>query len=571
MQRAIRALVLGSSAFTLTCGGGGGSATPDAARPDDARLDSSPDGPAGPCAAGCPANTWDIDHDPNTGMCGCEYQCVKTGDADPIDDLYTDDNCDGGDGVVAQCVYVSASLGDDTNGTGTREAPVKTLARGVAVAQANSVPAVCASGELYNEKVTVVSGINVYGGFDQANPDFAFKRSAGAITTVQAAGLVFDAPLIDADTYLEGLTIQATANPLVGASVYAVRLGGGAAQLIVQYNTITAANGNAGGNGTDGAAQAAAAAGQDGTNGTANGSAGGGGGAKGTCTEFGGNGGDGGYGTASGVSGGSGTGSATPGAGGHADSASFCSGTTGNNIGQPGGAATLAATDGAAGAGGLALGTIAAGDYKASNGANGTKGTSGKGGSGGGGGGGGDQSWRNVLHARSRRWRCGRRLRRQRWKPRDRWSWRRRELRGVRGSGSYRRRRQSDHHRQRRQGRERRERRRRSASRRRWHRRDSGRRRRSRRQWRKRHRWRRGCTRRRRRRRAECVSRLWSERAVHVLVERGLRARYCRPRRSGRNVRIERRRKSRRDRHRGSRGSGSVAFHARSHHRTSLI
>jgi len=382
--------VLASWAFTITCGGGGGGTTRDAAARLDGSPDSSRDGAIDPCAGGCAANTWDADHDPNTGTCGCEYQCVKISDTDPIDDTYTDENCDGGDGIVAQCVYVSTSLGDDANGTGTRQSPVKTLTRGIALAQANSIPAVCASGETYNEKVTVVSGINIYGGFDQAN---AFKRSPTAITTVQAAGVVFDAPQINADTYLAGLTIQATANPVAGASVYGVRLVAGAAQLIVQYNTITVANGNTGGSGTDGAAQLVATAdvGQNGTNGTANGSAGGGGGAQGTCTEYGGKGGMGGYGVLSGDTGGSGTGGATPGTGGHADSQSFCSGVTGNNVGQPGGAATVVGSNGTAGAGGLALGTIVAGDYKVASGANGTIGGNGKGGSGGGGGGGGDQ------------------------------------------------------------------------------------------------------------------------------------------------------------------------------------
>src|SRR5690349_17441481 len=37
-----------------------------------------------PCAMGCIGDTFDIDQNPLTGECGCEYECVKLGDADPI-------------------------------------------------------------------------------------------------------------------------------------------------------------------------------------------------------------------------------------------------------------------------------------------------------------------------------------------------------------------------------------------------------------------------------------------------------------------------------------------------------
>src|SRR5436190_2153926 len=83
--------------------------------------------PAPVCAATCPAGTWDLDKNPATGVCGCEYTCTKVSDADPIDPSFTDDNCDGSDGVVAQCVYVSATLGS-VAGPGTRERPFSTIA-----------------------------------------------------------------------------------------------------------------------------------------------------------------------------------------------------------------------------------------------------------------------------------------------------------------------------------------------------------------------------------------------------------------------------------------------------------
>ncbi|MFP6687451.1 MAG: hypothetical protein VB934_22220, partial [Polyangiaceae bacterium] len=56
-----------------------------------------------PCAMGCAMGTWDLDNNPLTGECGCEYICEKLSDDDPIDPNYADDNCDGGDGGVEQC------------------------------------------------------------------------------------------------------------------------------------------------------------------------------------------------------------------------------------------------------------------------------------------------------------------------------------------------------------------------------------------------------------------------------------------------------------------------------------
>ena len=145
------------------------------------------------CGTTCPAGTWDLDGNPATGDCGCEYACNKVSNADPIDPSYADDNCDGTDGVVAQCVFVSATLGSMA-GAGTREHPAVSIARGIDIARSNGLAAVCVSGETYNEAVTVASGVSIYGGFDASNASFPFRRSASAVTQVIAPGVVFDAP-----------------------------------------------------------------------------------------------------------------------------------------------------------------------------------------------------------------------------------------------------------------------------------------------------------------------------------------------------------------------------------------
>ena len=381
----------GSAGAAGTSGTGGGTAgTGGAAGSTDGGSDGSPGTDGGSdapvCGATCPAGTWDLDKNPATGVCGCEYTCNKVSDADPIDPNFTDDNCDGSDGVVAQCVYVSATLGSIA-GPGTREKPFSTIGNGILAARANNLPAVCVGGGNYNEVVSVVPGISIYGGFDSADTSFPFRRSASAVTTVTAPGTTFDAPQIDTETHIEGLTIVATAPTTPGASAYGVRLGGGAGRLFVRYDVIRVGAGADGAPGVDGAAvsPAQAPSGNPGVDGTSAGSSGGTGGPRPTCTEFGGAGGLGGYDTGSGMSGSPGSGNATPGVGGTANTCL----TGGGTAATDGASYATPGAQGPAGSGGLTLGTISGGLYTPADGHDGTAGLNGKGGSGGGGGGGG--------------------------------------------------------------------------------------------------------------------------------------------------------------------------------------
>ncbi|MEZ4445995.1 MAG: PE-PGRS family protein [Polyangiaceae bacterium] len=341
-----------------------------------------------PCDMGCMEGTWDIDDNPLTGECGCEYVCTKISDADPIDPNFDDDNCDGGDGVVEECVYVSKTIGT-SGGAGTRLDPVDTIAGGIAIADNMNVPAVCVSGEVYNEQVTVISGVSVYGGFDHLDPNFAFLRSPNVTTTVNAAGMVFNAPQIDTETHIAGLTINASSPSTGGASTYGVRLGGGLGHLYVRYNVIHADMGAPGAPGMNGTphSQSSAPSGNPGSNGC-QGTNCGFGGAQPVCAEFGGKGGNGGYDSGNGQNGSPGTAGAPVGAG---ASGSSCFG--GGNNGGAGSPATTNGSQGMPGGGGAALGSIdMSGFYFPATGGNGVAGQNGKGGSGGGGGGGGDNA-----------------------------------------------------------------------------------------------------------------------------------------------------------------------------------
>lgn len=352
---------------------------------------SSSSAGTGSCDATCAPGLVDLDGDPATGMCGCEYACVKKSDIDLVDPAFIDENCDGSDGVVAECVYVSKSHGAP-GGDGSRSAPVDTLAAGVAVALKLALPAVCiggsANGETYDGSVTLPSGLSIYGGFDAEEAAFAFRRSPAVTTTLKAAGTVVLVPAADSEMHVEGLTLHALTPSVPGASAYGVRALGGLGMLFVRYDTITVDKGAVGAAGAAGAAMMSpqASNGAAGSNGCT-GSNCGTGGAQGSCPEYGGKGGDGGYDSGTGNAGSPGSGGSPVGAGGDW---SGCFG--GGHSGKDGGAAAGVGASGSAGGHGNSLGSIVAGLYAGAAGGDGTSGKNGKGGSGGGGGGGGDDA-----------------------------------------------------------------------------------------------------------------------------------------------------------------------------------
>ena len=334
------------------------------------------------CATGCPVDTYDLDGNPLTGPCGCEYSCHKTGPTDPIDGEFKDDNCDGTDGVVEKCIFVANDGTDDATG-GTRDKPVKTIK--FAIDRAKTISGdVCLSGESYSELVQMLSGVSVYGGFDEKNVDFKFRRVASAITTITNAGTVVEAPKIDVDTHFEGITIHTTAPTGIGASAYGVRFGGGSGTLYVRWDKMTVADGTSGEDGTSGGNGADGANGPAGTN-----YGSGGGGATpiaSTCGATGGGGGSGGNGGSGGADGSSGT-AGSGGSGGGGSGSCFSSGSAGNS----GGSAVVGGSNGSpGGTSGLTGALTAVGIYTPIVAPNGTDGAAG--GSGGGGGGGGGRS-----------------------------------------------------------------------------------------------------------------------------------------------------------------------------------
>ncbi len=329
---------------------------------------------------------------------GCEYQCVDDGLPDKPDMDGIDSNCDGIDGEAEAAIFVTPTGMDIGNQTGNMDHPVKTIAKGMALAAAKEPKwDVYVAQGLYEEQVAVVPGVSLYGGF---NPELEWAHNPHiykSTITWSAPGpggvVTLFAHNIEELTVVEGFHIEAGNNDSAGGSSMAVHIMGGTDQFRLTNNRIQAgngANGTPGNDGTDGQA------GEDGGNGNSGCEYGGnwcavacsncshppaGKAGKGACGNSGGPGGQGGKTGSSGAAGTVAEDGAPGGAGGGKKS-----------NGGPGGDGAAAAA-GSEGSGGDGLGVVnESGFFVPGNGTPGTPGAAGTAGGGGGGGGGDDNS-----------------------------------------------------------------------------------------------------------------------------------------------------------------------------------
>ncbi|MCC6807856.1 MAG: hypothetical protein IT381_10560 [Deltaproteobacteria bacterium] len=170
------------------------------------------------CSGGCATGLQNIDGDPLTGVCGCEYACIPASTTDPIDALATDDNCDGSDGIVADCAYVDAAAAP--GGDGTRAAPFQTVAAAVTALPTTLKTAICLAGGTYNESVALPAGVDLVGGFAPSN---GWKRAANVISTIVGPGSAVVVSGAGAVTEIGGLTLRASPAAL-GESLASVRV-----------------------------------------------------------------------------------------------------------------------------------------------------------------------------------------------------------------------------------------------------------------------------------------------------------------------------------------------------------
>jgi hypothetical protein len=197
-----------------------------------------------------------------TGWSGCQ----PPSQVDVPDAMYKDDNCDGIDGDITRGIFVSGA-GTDTATCGqTVTTPCKTISTGIVRAVQFAKQHVYVQAGDYNEVVVLLSGINVWGGYDiqwQRGPysDAAHRVTVigkqdtgtggdGEYLTVRAHDLLV--PVTLGDLVLQGPAAQGVggASGLDGRSSYVIH--SKAAQVALARVQIVAGNGAPGGTGGNG-------------------------------------------------------------------------------------------------------------------------------------------------------------------------------------------------------------------------------------------------------------------------------------------------------------------------------
>ena len=301
------------------------------------------------------------------------------------DDAFTDSSGDGIDGTETAAIFVSV-IGNDAN-PGSKTQPKRNISAGLTAAVAAGKTQVYVGHGNYNERVVLINGISIFGGYSSVNWSRAITNIAIISgTTASGKTIGIEGQNISTSTtidMLQVLTPDAAAPEISNYGLYCNNCTG----AIIKNSNIEAGNASAGVAGSSGTNGQDGNTGGQGTNASCAGQAGNGG-APGSspCGRAGGAGGNGGpEGSNRGLPGGVGSGGTPGGIGGAGCSAGIfdpCSGNPGLNgsSGTPG----SNGTNGTGGNGGMVSGAFWIGNA----GTDGTNGVSGNGGGGGGGGGG---------------------------------------------------------------------------------------------------------------------------------------------------------------------------------------
>jgi len=163
---------------------------------------------------------------------------------DTPDLMFQDTNCDGLDGQAADGVFV-ATTGSD-NDDGSMADPKRTVPAGIDLAAMRpSVKHVYIATGVYNERINLRSGVNIYGGYQSDN---MWRRTRTTPTTIASAT---SEPAITGTTITEETEVQlVTARSLdagtMGASSYATRFLGCSGSIVLRGVTFISGNGGAG-------------------------------------------------------------------------------------------------------------------------------------------------------------------------------------------------------------------------------------------------------------------------------------------------------------------------------------
>lgn len=211
---------------------------------------------------GCAGTNTDyVPPDPNGQLDGgggggeADLLCNKTPEDDVPDTELRDNNCDGIDGDALKAIFV-APEGNDMN-LGTRESPVKTIAKAIVLAKTENAAAggqfvknaIYLSKGDYPETVALETGISIYGGYDQSQ---RWARNLVNVSRITNVGVALRVNLVTKETHVEFVTLQANKPPTGGASTYAVLASNSTGPIFLRNNILQAADGADGAKGTDG-------------------------------------------------------------------------------------------------------------------------------------------------------------------------------------------------------------------------------------------------------------------------------------------------------------------------------
>jgi len=187
---------------------------------------------------------------------GCECQFKNKVDTPGGGDA----NCDGVDGMVDQSIFV-AKVGTDTN-PGTRDKPVLTLNKALAVAKQKKKAWVLVGAGAYLENVKLIDGVSLSGGYGKGfavrDPE-AYASSIVGIAPGSGDAVTVRCEGVASPTFLLGMRAHGAHAKAIGASSYAMyvrncaglRVGG---SMFIGGNGGEGVSGSAGDNGVNGSA-----------------------------------------------------------------------------------------------------------------------------------------------------------------------------------------------------------------------------------------------------------------------------------------------------------------------------
>ncbi len=204
------------------------------------------------CSLTCGENCFDLNANPADG---CE--CCDPVPTDFPDPLGFDANCDGVDGEVDNAIFV-AKDGDDAN-PGTLRQPKRTVQAGLQTALAETKRDVYVATGVYEERIQLVAGVGLYGGY---SADFRVRDALryevailGPAPTAELPGAVNALDLTGGaagSVVFDGFSVYGFASRTSGASSYALYLRNVDASLRVSHNRVHAGRGGPGARGRDG-------------------------------------------------------------------------------------------------------------------------------------------------------------------------------------------------------------------------------------------------------------------------------------------------------------------------------